>query len=134
MDLPVVSSVLQRRPSLKSEAINKLIQESYGDEQALYVLEAATGLRISEALALEKQHLLNDCRTIQVIQQVDRKKPKVVTSLKTYAGKREIDVPESVAGYLRQFAKDKKGLLFPTKNGTPHLAAILKNVGLLLAL
>ena len=75
MDLPVIKSKEQRPPALKLNAVNKLVSESEGDEQALYVLLAATGMRISEALALESKHLVNNCRTIQVYQQVDRDRP-----------------------------------------------------------
>jgi len=41
------------------KAVNQLVNESEGEEQALYVLLGATGLRISEALALETRHLVN---------------------------------------------------------------------------
>ena len=44
MDLPLVNSKEQRRPSLKAGAVNQLVKESEGDEQALYVLLGATGL------------------------------------------------------------------------------------------
>jgi len=92
MDLPVVKSKEQRRPTLKLTAVNTLVLGSEGDEQALYVLLAATGMRISEALALETKHFLNDCRTIQVCQQVDREHPRIVRYLKTDAGFREVDL------------------------------------------
>lgn len=86
MDLPVIKSREQRRPALKLNAVNILVSESEGDEQALYVLLAATGMRISEALALETKHFVNNCRTIQVYQQVDRDRPRIVKYLKTNAG------------------------------------------------
>src|SRR5208283_2502794 len=44
-------------------------------ERVLYVLLAATGLRISEALALETKHFTNNGRTIVVEQQVERDEP-----------------------------------------------------------
>ena len=52
MDLPIVNPKRQRRPALRPGAVNILVSGSTGDEQALYVLLAATGMRISEALAL----------------------------------------------------------------------------------
>jgi integrase len=121
MDLPVVSSKRQRRPALRLDAVNTLVSKSEGDEQALYVLLAATGMRISEALALETKHFVNDGRTIQVCQQVDRDRPRIVEYLKTDAGSREVDLSKEVAEYLRSFINGKDGLLFPTRNGTPHL-------------
>jgi integrase len=39
-------------------------------------------MRISEALALEGKHFINDGRTIEVRQQVDRDTPRVVSYLK----------------------------------------------------
>jgi len=51
MDLPVVKYSEQKRPSLKASPISTFIQESNRQEQALYILLAATGMRISEALA-----------------------------------------------------------------------------------
>jgi integrase len=121
MDLPLVKSKEQRRPALKLNAVNKLVSESYGDEQALYVLLASTGMRISEALALETKHFVNNCRTIQVYQQVDRDHPRIVEYVKTDAGFREVDLCTAVGEYLQAFINRKDGLLFETRNGTPYL-------------
>jgi integrase len=121
MDLPIVKSKEQRRPVLKLNAVNTLVSESEGDEQALYVLLAATGMRISEALALENKHFTNNYRTIQVYQQVDRNHPRIVTYLKTDAGFREVDLCTAVGEYLRAFINRKDGLLFQTRNSTPYL-------------
>jgi len=121
MDLPLINSKQQRRPALKAKAVNQLVKESEGEEQALYVLEGATGLRISEALALEAKHFINDGRTIEVRQQVDRDRPRIVSYLKTGAAYREVDLSTSVAEYLRSFINGKDGLLFKTRNGTPYL-------------
>jgi integrase len=121
MDLPVIKSKEQRRPALKVNAVNKLVSETEGDEQALYVLLAATGMRISEALALESMHFVNNCRTIQVYQQVDRDHPRIVKYVKTHAGFREVDLCTAVGEYLQAFINRKDGLLFQTRNGTPHL-------------
>lgn len=121
MDLPVVSAKKQRRPTLKLDAVNKLVGDTDGKEQALYVLLAAAGMRISEALALETKHFINDGRTIQVCQQVDRKRPRIVEYTKTDAGTREVDLSTNVASFLRSFINGKDGLLFRTRNGTPYL-------------
>src|SRR5437667_8923926 len=63
MDLPVVEHSKQKRPSLKADPISELIRGSSCQEQALYVLLAATGMRISEALELETKHFINNGRT-----------------------------------------------------------------------
>ena len=121
MDLPVVEFSEQKRPSLKANPISELIAASTGQEQALYVLLAATGMRISEALALETHHFINGGRTIKVEQQVKKDCSIIVTYLKTNAAKREIDLHPDVAEYLRRYMAGKSGLLFHTTKGTPHL-------------
>jgi integrase len=126
MDLPVVEHSQQKRPSLKAAPISKFIQESSGQEQALYVLLAATGMRVSEALALETKHFVNDERTILVEQQVEKDSPRIVQHLKTNAAKREIDLHPDIAEYLRKYMTGKTGLLFHTTNGTPHLYGSLQ--------
>jgi site-specific recombinase XerD len=83
MDLPLVNQREQRRPLLKAKAITHLVEESEGEVQALYVLLAATGMRISETLALETRHITNDGRTIEVRQQVERDTPRIIICLKT---------------------------------------------------
>src|SRR5262249_17773415 len=42
MDLPVVNPKRQRRPALRLDAINTLVSNSEGDEQALYILRIFT--------------------------------------------------------------------------------------------
>jgi hypothetical protein len=126
MDLPVVKQKEQRRPALKAKTVEQLVQYSEGDEQALYLIEGAAGMRISEALALERKHIINNCRTICIRQQVDRDTPRIVQFLKTDAAYREIDITEEVAVYLRTFLEQKEGLLFKTRNGTPYLHNSLK--------
>jgi integrase len=121
MDLPLINSKQQSRPALRAKAVNQLVTESEGEEQALYVLLGATGMRISEALALEAKHFVNDGRTIEVRQQVHRKKPVIVKYLKTDAACRDIDLSKQIAEYLQEFISDKDGLLFETRNGTPYL-------------
>ena len=121
MDLPVVDHSEQKRPSLKADPISELIKGSGGQEQALYILLAATGMRISEALALETKHFMNNGRTIMVGQQVEKDAPRIVLHLKTNAAKREIDLHPDIAEYLRKYTTGKTGLLFHTANGTPYL-------------
>jgi len=121
MDLPVVEHSKQKRPSLKVDPISELIRGSKGQEQALYVLLAAAGMRVSEALAIETRHFINNGRTVVVEQQVEKDAPRIVQHLKTNAAKREIDLHPDIAEYLRKYIAGKTGLLFHTANGTPYL-------------
>jgi integrase len=127
MDLPVVEHAEQKRPSLKAKTISELIQVSSGQEQALYVLLAATGMRVSEALALESCHFTNDGRTVNVEQQVEKDSPRIVNYLKTAAAKRQVDLHPDLAEYLQCYTAGKSGLLFHTANGTPHLYGNLED-------
>jgi integrase len=127
MDLPVVEQSEQKRPSLKASAITELISTSSGQEQALYVLLAASGMRVSEALAVETGSFTNDWRTILVTRQVEKDSPRIVKHLKTAAAKREVDLHPDIAEYLRQYVAGKSGLLFHTANGTPHLYGNLED-------
>lgn len=132
MDLPVVNYKEQKRPTLKVTTISDLIAASSGQEQALYVLLGATGMRISEALALETQHFINGGRTIRVEQQVEKNSPRIVKYLKTSSAEREIDLHPDIAEYLQLYIAGKKEkstrtLLFHTAHGTPHLYNNLDN-------
>jgi integrase len=121
MDLPIVEHAEQKRPSLRTGTVSELIASSSGQEQALYVLLAGTGMRVSEALAVETRHFTNDGRTITVEQQVKKNSPRIVKYLKTSAARRQVDLHPDIAEYLRCYAAGKSGLLFHTANGTPHL-------------
>jgi integrase len=110
----------------RSSAIVALIANAEsGEERYLYVLLAATGMRISEALALETRHFINGGRTIVVEQQVKKDCPKSDDQLKTPATYREIDVHPVVAAYLQEFVSGKSGLVLRTENNTPYLYGTL---------
>jgi len=122
MDLPVVVHSKQKRPAQKVDGVNMLITSAESDEERyLYVLLAATGMRISEALALEAKHFINGGRTIVVEQQVMKDCPRIKKKLKTDASYRQIDLQSDVAEYLRKFVAGRCGLILQTKNGTPYL-------------
>jgi integrase len=122
LDLPLVEYRKQKRPAQKVDGINALIAAAESDEERyLYVLLAATGMRISEALALEARHFVNGGRTIVVEQQVMKDRPRIKKKLKTDASYRQIDLHLDVAEYLRKFVSAKSGMILQTKNGTPYL-------------
>jgi len=127
MDLPVVKYREQKRPALKTKAVSQLIADSEGQERALYVLLAATGMRISEALAIETRHFVNDGRTVEVEQQVEKDSPRLVKYLKTDAAHRQIDLHPDVAEFLQRHMAGKRGLLFQTRRNTPHLYGNLED-------
>ncbi len=125
LDLPKINRDEQNVPAFDAEQINKLVADSDGDEQMLYIIEAATGLRIGECLGLEVRHVLNDGRTLHIEQAVNRFGE--LAGLKTKAARRNVDVTIEVAAYINEFIKDKGGLLFATSNGSPHLVGNLRS-------
>jgi integrase len=93
----------------------------------LYVLLAATGMRVSEALAVDSGNFINDGRTILVEQQVEKDSPRIVKYLKTASAKRQVDLHPDIAEYLQRCRAGKAGLLFNTANGTPHMYGNLED-------
>jgi integrase/recombinase XerD len=119
IDLPIVNKREQRRVSLTAIQIETLIavcEEEW--ERVLYILACASGLRISEALALDREHLSHDCSVIYVRQQV--KANKIVDCLKTDAAWRDVDIHPRVAQILREYVRTRIGLLFPSRSGLPR--------------
>lgn len=123
MDLPVVESDKQDRPTVDAEHVAACIQKATSERyRTLYALLAGTGLRIGEALAIHIEDgnhttISPDCKTIHVrtsIWQGTEQEPK------TPAAKRSIDLCDELAAYLRAFIGDrKKGLVFETVSGKP---------------
>jgi integrase len=112
-DMPVVGK--QHQPSLTEDEMTKIAAEASGREQMLYVLIAATGLRIGEALGLEVKHLSDDCTLLSVEQSLFAGK---VQDPKTPAAVRVVDVPGAVASLLKAYIADRKdGFVFATRNG-----------------
>jgi len=118
IDLPPVVKREQRREKLSAEEIEKLIaSEEQKWVHAVFVLCAASGMRIAEILAIDIGTCLPpDCSMILVKQQV--KASKVVEYLKTDAAHRIVDLCPEAAEYLREFVRDRKGLLFPSRKRT----------------
>jgi integrase len=124
LGLPKIVKDEQHVPALTVAQVDKLVSESKGDEQALYVIAAGGGLRIAEILGVEVRHIVNNGRTLVVEQSVNRFGR--ISGLKTRAAKRNIDVSKVVGDYLLSFIEGKSGLLFKTKRGTPYRAGNLR--------
>jgi site-specific recombinase XerD len=93
----------------------------------LYVLLAATGMRISEALGVETRHFINEGRTVQVEQQAEKDSPRIVQYLKTVIAKRGVDLCPKVAEFVQRYMTGKRGLLFSTATKTPHMYSNLED-------
>ena len=124
LGLPKIVKDEQHVPAVTEAQVQKLVSESKGDEQALYVIAATTGMRIAEILGLEARHIVNNGRTLTVEQSVNRFGR--LAGLKTRAAKRNVDVSKAVGDYVLSFIEGKSGLLFKTKKGTPLRAGNLR--------
>jgi integrase len=134
IDLPVVQN--QRQPTFAAETMSAIVQKADGQEQVLYALLAATGLRIGEALALETNHVSADFRTITVEQSCWA---GTFQSPKTKNARRQVDLCPTLADLLKAFVGDRQsGLVFANRVGKPlsqtnvvrrSLHPILKQLG-----
>lgn len=117
IDLPLINKRQQLRPTLEADEISSLISAATAEwERMLYILCAATGMRIAEALGLHiANHIAGDGSLVKVRCQV--KGNKVVEYLKTGAAWRDIDLCPEVAELLMKYIGGRKGLLFPSKTG-----------------
>jgi integrase len=126
IDLPTVEA--QRTPTFTSSEVEQVILAAEGQFQMLYVLLAATGLRIGEALALEVQHFgcnvaVNGTLTIsQGLWNRSLQTPK------TRNGFREVDIAANVTEMLKAFIGDRtSGFIFRTAGGSPlHQSNLLR--------
>ena len=118
ISLPTINRRLQRRGKVSAQDIERLIElQSKEWAWMLYILPPAAGMRIAELLAVEiEKHISPDCTMIDVQQQV--KGSKIVQYLKTDAAYRVVDLCPEAAELLRKFTGDRRGLLFPSANGT----------------
>lgn len=127
LDLPIIEN--QKQPCFSTKEMEALIVDTFmsrGWEGDLFTLLAASGLRISEALALESKHLVNKGRTIIVEQQVSRF-GKIVPYTKTKSGMRQVDLHPEIA---EQFviSRSRNRLLFPPAKALPASSATSRSV------
>ena len=118
--LPRVNPRKQRRPTLNATELTTLLSKAEGDYQVLYFFCLVTGLRVSEAVAVEiDKHLSSDCSIVYVRQQREKSVNRVKEHLKTQAGYRDVDIHPDAAAILRNFIGHReKGFLFRSENKT----------------
>jgi integrase len=118
--LPRVNPKNQRRPTMTRKEMTALLDKAEGQYLMIYFLSLVTGMRISEAVAVEiDKHIEPDCSIIYVRQQREKDSNALKPHLKTEAGLRDIDLHPDAARILRNFIGNRKsGFLFQTANGT----------------
>jgi integrase len=130
--LPQVSKREQHRPTFTAKEVVHIIASC---KRAIYrvavVLLVATGVRISELLALEVgKHFSPDYSVVYIRQQRSRK-GEVVPTPKTEAGYRDVDVHPIIAKMLRVYVGNRKsGFLLETETGKMFWPSTLYRDGL----
>lgn len=116
--LPVIDEKKQRKPSFTAREVEQILARAKGRYKVLFALLAGSGLRIGEAFGLRLgDHLSGDFSTINVRQSVWRGS---VQAPKTDNAVREIDVPPSLAAFLKASVGGRtSGFLFQTESGRP---------------
>jgi len=115
--LPIVDEQKQNRPSLSAPEVEQILVRAKGRYRFLFALLAGTGLRIGEALGLRVTDFKDHFTTIKVSQSVFR---QTTQSPKTPNAVREIDLPSTLAAYVKAFVGARRsGLLFESGSGKP---------------
>ena len=117
--LPIVQKEKQHRPTITETELGEILSSVKNRYAVLFTLLAGTGLRIGEALGLKTSDLADDCRILHVRQSIWRGKEQ---EPKTPNAVRVIDIPEALAGILRDCFAGRNGYLFATAQGRPLLA------------
>jgi integrase len=77
--LPRVNPKRQRRPTMTAKEMTTLLSKAEGDYRMLYFFCLVTGLRVSEAVAIEiDKHIETDCSIVYVRLQRAKKPMSVV--------------------------------------------------------
>jgi integrase len=118
LDIPVISPRLLNRPGFDDEIVTALARYRFPRERMIFILAAASGLRIGELLGLDiEQHISDGCTTLRIVRQIACR--ALVPYTKTAASYREVDLHLDVAAVLKRFIGNRTGFLFCTANGTP---------------
>jgi integrase len=126
LDLPMVESSKQRRPSITAETMAEFARVTNPKYRMLLILAACTGCRIGELLGLEVKDLLDDFTTVRIIQQA--KGAKLTPELKTANSARFVDISPEVAALLKGFLAGRtSGLVFPNRTGKPLNPSNIRN-------
>jgi integrase len=126
LDLPLVETSKQRRPSITAETMTEFARVKSPKYRMLMILAASAGCRIGELLGLEIKDLLDDFTTVRIIQQAKGK--YLTTELKTANSERFVDISPEVAALLKEFLAGRTtGLVFPNRVGRPLNPSNIRN-------
>jgi integrase len=113
-DVPIVGN--QRTPMFTGENVTNIIAEAENQEQLIYALFAASGLRVGEMFGLEVKHFNGS--TLTVAQSVWEGQ---IQAPKTPNAYRQVDLHSTISDLLREHIGDRKeGCIFQTRTATPY--------------
>jgi integrase len=105
-----------KQPAFTMDVVTGLIRASKDPYRMLWILCAAAGLRIGEALGIDIKDVSPNCTVIAIQQKAWR--GQLHDFLKTDNGEREVDLHLKVAATLKEFVGERKdGLLFCSRTG-----------------
>jgi len=114
--VPLVDPAKQHRPTVTRAELEAILAALKPKYAALVALLAGTGLRIGEALALKAADLSPDRRTLNVRRSVWQGREQ---EPKTPSAVRAVDIPEQLAGVLRERVAGRPGYVFAARSGRP---------------
>jgi integrase len=118
LDLPVVETSKQRRPSITADTMAEFAKVKSPKYRMLFILAGSSGCRIGELLGIEIKDLLDDFTTVRVIQQA--KGTTLTSELKTINSARLVDICPEVAALVKEFLGGRtSGLVFSSRTGKP---------------
>ena len=121
IDAPEISD--QNAPVIGRQALQGLLGRTQGEQMALYMFLAATGLRIGEALALRADRTDTgswwDRKNCIAHVRSTLSHGKVQMAPKTDAGIRQVDLAADINAVLSSLLTRDSGLLFQNKLGGP---------------
>lgn len=134
IDAPIVDQKQQRRPIAGAQAVQDAILCGSTGQKALWALLAGSGLRISEALALQIG-IPDDGKSTVWIPQLSKvivrlqRNGDVFGPVKTDAGNREIDLPEPLNEFLKKLVTPGPTIMFPLSES--HYRQALQKCGII---
>lgn len=115
--VPIIRKDKQRRPSVTPDELKDVLSSLKKPKyKMLFMLLAATGLRVGEAFALRSSDFGPDCRVLHIYRSVWRgqeQEPKTPNAV------RVVDIPEVLAAEIRSYLSGRSGYIFATADGKP---------------
>ena len=116
IDMPAIDKKKQKTPSFTGEVVTGIVRLAAGLYRMLFIICAAAGLRIGEALGIDIKDISPDCSTIVIKQKAWR--GQIHDRLTPPNGDRVIDLHPTVAALLQDYIGTRQaGLLFCSRMG-----------------